>query len=398
MTKPLRIGLLTPSFAGVTGLDSGIGVHFRHLADALTAAGCEVRAVVVTESAASPQALPYPVQIVAVPVQSAARLVGRFSWQLHQWIQLRAQQTAAARSARATTADIWETTSTGALTRLFLAQRARCPVVVRVSTTAAQLRTTNAGRAHWINRRLEKWEAATVRGSDRVFTHARSHRDVIAHDFCLSPADIPIVPHGIPVPPAVTRHAEPDRCHLLFVGRLEHRKGIDLLLAALPDFLHAIPQARVTLIGRDPDGYWQRRWLHQASGAEAARVSFTGLVDSATLTAHYRDADLFVAPSRYESFGLVFVEAMAQSLPVIALRTSGASDIIEPDVTGCLVPADQPAALAAALISLARDPARRDRLGVAARREVELRYSLPALAAASVAFYTETLHGNAVKT
>lgn len=180
-------------------------------------------------------------------------------------------------------------------------------------------------------------------------------------------------------------------CEILFVGRLEHRKGIDLLMAALPTALMAAPQATLTLVGADRDGYWEKHWKQAAAPALRERVRFAGVVDEGALAAHYRHTDLFVAPSRYESFGLIFVEAMAQGLPVVALRAPGAADLIEDGVTGRLTPPEDAAGLAAALTALALDPAGRKRLGTAARQAVESRYSLPVLAAASAACYRATI-------
>lgn len=391
MDEPKVIGLLTPAFVGVTGFDSGIGAHFRHLADALAAAGKSVTAVVVTDKPASVPELPYDVRTVTVRKSALARSAGRFSWQLHQWLNLRAAMSAAAHAARAVEVDIWETTSTGSLALFFLTGSRRAPVVVRVSTTSTQLRETNAGATRWITRCIENWEDATVHRADRVLTHSVLHRDTIARQFGLSARLIPIIPHGIPVPPPIDRPPRPDRCAVLFVGRFEYRKGIDLLFAALPEFLAAAPHAAVTLVGADQNSHWQTYWHDYAPAVVRDRVHFAGVVDAAALDAHYRVADLFVAPSRYESFGLVFVEAMGHALPVVALRAPGAADLIEHDVTGVLASTEDPHALAAALIALAGDPARRAQIGAAARRIVEQRYSLRALSEASISFYREAL-------
>ncbi len=387
MNHPLKIGLLTPAFASVTGLDSGIGTHFRHLADGLSAAGQSVTAIVVSDKAMSVPSLGYDVRPVVVPKPKFARLLGRLSWQLHQWLCLRAAISAATRTARSVDIDVWETTSTGSLALHMLGQAHPAPFAVRVSTTAAQLCATNSGDRHWVSRRIEAWEAATVRRADRVLTHSQSHRDSIGHEFRLSIDRIPIIPHGIPIPSDRVSPPRGDRCRVLFVGRFEHRKGIDLIMGALPEFLSATPHAEVTLVGADSGDHWQMHWRERGPAPVRDRVHFTGVVDAAELSRHYREADLFVAPSRYESFGLMFVEAMGRALPVVALNAPGASDMFEHDVTGVLVPPENPQALAAALQALACDPVRRARIGNAARSVMEERYSLAALTGNSLAFY-----------
>jgi glycosyltransferase involved in cell wall biosynthesis len=392
MSAEFHIGLLTPAFAGITGLDSGIGTHFRHLADGLTAAGQRVSVLVVTDKPTLPaKNFPYGIETVTISQPAAARLAGRFGWQLHQWLTLRAVIRSATRAVAETKVDLWETTSTGSLALDFLRRTRRPPVAVRVSTTAAQLRTTNAGGTHWIDRRIETWEKATILRANRVLTHSASHRAAIAKQFGLSIERIPIIPHGIPMPPATARAPLADRCRILYVGRLEHRKGIDLLVEALPALLLAVPCAEVTLVGADRDRYWENQWHQKASPDLRERVRFAGMVDAVALSEHYNSADIFVAPSRYESFGLMFVEAMANALPVVALRTPGATDLIEDGITGLLAPPEDVPGLAAALVQVATDRSLQRRLGSAARRVVEKRYSIAALAAASTAFYREML-------
>ncbi|MGA3006268.1 MAG: glycosyltransferase family 4 protein [Opitutaceae bacterium] len=392
MSRPLSIGLLTPALAGVTGPDSGIGVHFRHLADGLAAAGQRVSVVVVTDQPARPtDVFPYEIKSVRVRPPVLAKWMGKFSWQFHQWLTLRAGLRAAAGAAAQTPVDAWETSSTGSLALRFLRCPGHAPVAVRISTTAAQLRATNAGDRRWIDGRIEACESATVHRADRLLTHSVAHRAIIARQFGLAPDLIPIIPHGLPMPPTPIRTAQAGRCRILYVGRLEHRKGIDLLFSALPSLLRAAPSADLTLVGADRDDFWKKCWRQTAPAGFEDRVHFAGVVDAAALIEHYRAADMFVAPSRYESFGLIFVEAMSHALPVVALRAPGAIDLIEHGVTGLLAPPEDPAGLAGTLTQLASDPGLRLRLGAAGRRMAEERYSLPALAAASLAFYRDML-------
>lgn len=387
----LRIGLLTPAFAGATGVDSGIGAHFRHLADALCAAGHDVTVALVTEREPTAIETRYPVRTASPRSSPLASVAGRVNWQFHQWLCNRHAMRRANELCRMIEADIWETTSTGALARDFLRLSGRSPVVTRISTTAAQLRSTNAGARTWIQRRLEAWESDVVQRSDRIVTHSASHRDHVAVQFGLEPAQIALVPHGIPVPPRTAPRERNSEFNILFVGRMEQRKGIDLLLAALPAVLQEVPAATATLVGSDRDAFWETRWLRTAPPAVASRVTFVGVVADRALEQHYANAHVFVAPSRYESFGLIFVEAMARALPVVALRAPGAADLIADNMTGVLVPPDNANALAAALVRLAKDSAARNRIGSAAHALVEGRYSLPVLAAASADLYRDVM-------
>lgn len=182
----------------------------------------------------------------------------------------------------------------------------------------------------------------------------------------------------------------PDRsgrpgCRFLFVGRFEKRKGIDLLLGCLPDVLKAVPDAEVTLIGRnDLPGESGRPYLDELlerSGGEPwmERVHVLGEVDDYQLWQAYRECDVLVAPSRFESFGLIYAEGMMAGVPVVAVDAGAAREVVVDGGTGLLV---QPSieALAAALVDLARDPARRAELGAAGRRRYEESYTVSAMA------------------
>jgi glycosyltransferase involved in cell wall biosynthesis len=386
----LKVGLLTPSLAGVTAAGSGIGVHFRHLADGLVEAGHDVTVLLLSDRDVS-AALPTDVRLISSPVPTSARLAGAFNWQFHQWLCERARKQAAARAAQQLSVlDIWETTSTGTPALHFLRVTPRAPVVTRVSTTASQLRDTNAGRAFWITRQHERQERAAIKLSDAVVTHTQSHRERIVREFSLDPTKVPVIPHGIPLPPRPKRPAR-QQVELLYVGRLELRKGIDLLWQVLPGLLAENPNVHVTLVGHDPDGHWQARFRTEAPASVQPQIEFAGVVSDEILGTHYAKADVLLAPSRYESFGLMFVEAMAWELPVIALDTPGASEVLVHDATALLVPMEDIGGLNAAITSLIKDPTLRRRLGEAGRKRAEQLYSREALAAASSSFYRKTL-------
>ena len=163
----------------------------------------------------------------------------------------------------------------------------------------------------------------------------------------------------------------------LFLGRFEPRKGIDTLLGAIPRVLDAVPDASFDLAGSVPPPDSPRSILEGLSPAVRARVRIHGEVDDATRASLYDRADLFVAPSRYESFGIVYIEAMAHGCACVAGESGGPSAIVQAGRTGVLVPPGDVDALAASLIDLARHPDRVREMGRAARRYVCLLYTSP---------------------
>jgi phosphatidylinositol alpha-mannosyltransferase len=183
------------------------------------------------------------------------------------------------------------------------------------------------------------------------------------------PGQYVIIPNGIDLErfggPQV-RPLEPymdGRLNVLFVGRLERRKGFEFLLRAFVDVRAALSETRLLVVGafsrEDEVPY---RALSRELGLSCVR--FVGPVSDSELPRYYRSSHLFCAPSiGFESFGLVLLEAMAAGVPVIASDIRGYRTVLTGGQAGVLVlPKDTPA-LAEAIIQLLQDPVRRECMG-----------------------------------
>ena len=142
--------------------------------------------------------------------------------------------------------------------------------------------------------------------------------------------------------------------NVLYVGRLSHEKGIDLLAEAFLIARDHDPRLHLVLAGRGPEEEALRRRLGSAA-------TFLGWVEGDRLAQVYASADLFMFASTTDTFGQVILEAQASGLPVLAVDAGGPAELIEDGRSGCLVAPD-PAALAGALRGLARREAIRERL------------------------------------
>jgi glycogen synthase len=175
--------------------------------------------------------------------------------------------------------------------------------------------------------------------------------------------------------------ASRDVLRLLFVGRLESRKGIDLLLSVAPDVLRRFPNVVLDIVGDDtivrPDGKtYKSEFLNSGIEQEILdRIAFHGRVEEEELRGFYRRCDVFVAPSRYESFGLVFVEAMIFGKPVIGCDAGGMPEVVTHGRTGLLAQPGDRESLRDALDTLLRDEPLRQSLGAAARADYERRFT-----------------------
>ncbi|MFP4322895.1 MAG: glycosyltransferase [Anaerolineales bacterium] len=145
------------------------------------------------------------------------------------------------------------------------------------------------------------------------------------------------------------------------VCRLTEQKGLRYALDALPRVLAQFPQAHYIMAGDGPLRDDLRAQVAHLGLAE--RVHFLGW--RADKLAVMAACDIFLAPSLWEGFGLVFLEAMAQALPIVSTQVSAVPEIVQEGVTGHLVPPRDVGALAAALIALLSDPQRACELGAA---------------------------------
>jgi glycosyltransferase involved in cell wall biosynthesis len=188
-----------------------------------------------------------------------------------------------------------------------------------------------------------------------------------------------------------------ERLRLLFVGRCELRKGVHTLLEVLPTLLSELPEWECHLVGDDAvpiagEGTLKQRFVEQHRDAPwLSRVVFHGVVDEAELRRQYQLCDLFVAPSLYESFGLIYHEAMQYGKAVVGCRTGGVPEVVADGVEGLLVTPDRPSELEAALARLMRDGDLREQMGQAGARRVHEIEDYKTMAAGFEGVYLETI-------
>ncbi len=233
---------------------------------------------------------------------------------------------------------------------------------------------------HWL---LQHCTAVLANSKQIIADIDREYSGVLA-----SRSDsVAVVPHGSNVPLTSPqgrdgRAASPSkRVKVLFVGRIESRKGVDVLLEAMRALGSRLELMEFDVVGDSPgagDAYasrvmgmaesLHRRWTR-------TRLTLHGYVSDDELEEFYRAADILVMPSRFESFGLVLIEAMRHSIPVIGCDVGGMREIISEGVDGFLVGVDDAAGLAERIGRLATDGDLRARMGRAARSSYEIRFT-----------------------
>lgn len=255
-----------------------------------------------------------------------------------------------------------------------------CTTVLRLSSTA------NVGTFHAFNARpghgfwgynlgrpfstilLKKW-FRRLHGKIAV---SQSAMEFVQRYF---PGHYDIIPNGVDL-----EHFSPDvspideyrdgKVNLLFVGRLEKRKGLNYLLKAYRQIKAEMPDSRLIIVG--PGTRLRKKYEKQVIRSGLEDVIFTGHVSYDELPRYYQTADIFCAPATdCESFGIVLLEAMALGKPVVASDIGGYSGLVAHGVDGLLVPPRDSGRLAQALLSLMADEPRRQQMGVQGRVKAE---------------------------
>jgi D-inositol-3-phosphate glycosyltransferase len=381
----LRIAMLsvhTCPLAALGGWETGgMNVYLREVSRQLSALGLEVDVYTRRQDPALPQVVAFAEGARVIHIDAGpARYLPKETvlYHLPQFVaNLQRYARANALHYDLIHAHYWLSGRVAAV----LQPRWRVPVVAMFHTLARmknRVLTAPAERESAIRAEIEQ---RTMTLADRVVaTSAADRRQMLEH-YLLPPGKISVVPGGVdrtrfrPRDQAAARQALglQARKVVLFVGRIQRLKGIDLLLRAVARLVRMHPALadglRVLIVGGRPSGDGPERQEFLRLSRIAARlgisrlVDFVGAVDQERLPLFYAAADVTVIPSLYESFGLVAVESMACGTPVVAARVGGLATTIQDGQTGYLIPWRDPVLYAERLAALLTDEALRRRLG-----------------------------------
>jgi phosphatidylinositol alpha-mannosyltransferase len=230
---------------------------------------------------------------------------------------------------------------------------ADCPTVATFHAAGEKLGWYPMGR--------RVWGIAVDRADYRLAVSDAARR--AAEPYAGGP--IEVVPNGIFLPERFD--ADGRNGNVVFIGRNEKRKGLEVLLRAWPQ-VAAETSARLRVVGADPLSV---RWLARRQGLSLERVDLLGGLSEEELTAELEAASLLCAPALGgESFGMVLTRAFATATPAVASDIEGYAAVAD-ESSALLVPPGDPTAVARAVVELLSDESRRVALGTGARKVAE---------------------------
>ena len=388
----LRIALICGEFGGP--VFGGVGTYTRHLAEALTSHGHDVSLLRSGDQECRIAAEGYKVvNIPPVPDPAAYRaqflsclhkLSSRFEFDIVE-------------------APLWagEGSAIGVSGRL--------PVVTRLQTPFELVRRISGIEAGPAVLAMVGAEQLQLAYSAGVIGISRAVVDTVRDTYPVQleahGRQLTIIPLGMPGAGQLVRKPIEAPCHggtrFLFIGRLEARKGVLELAKAFARVAEQDPKASLWVVGADNsthDGFFTRTgsdYVHAMNAlwgsGIAERVHFFGKITDEEKNFLTSECDVLVAPSVYESFGLMYLEAMRYGKPVIGTNAGGIPEVVADGLTGLLVPPESADELAMAMNQLGNNPELRRRLGKKGLSRFEESFSLYSLARQTENFYRAVL-------
>jgi D-inositol-3-phosphate glycosyltransferase len=249
-------------------------------------------------------------------------------------------------------------------------------------------------------------EFRIVEEADRILATCPAEVEELTELYDTDPARLSLVPCGVdigtfrPVDKKEVRRALglPDRPTVVYVGRLVPRKGVATLIEAFALLPRGL-DARLVIVGGEPGGSPEIAQLSALAEGLKVRegVIFAGSRPQGELYRYYGAADAAVSVPHYEPFGMTPLEAMACATPVVGSEVGGIKTSVADGASGFLVPPKRAEVLADRLLRLLTDGKLRDRMGRAARRRVEERYTWERVARLAAAAFSKVVRESAAQ-
>jgi glycosyltransferase involved in cell wall biosynthesis len=396
--RPLRIGFLTSEYP-TENYSGGIGSYVRQMAHSLAELGHSITVLLaVTSGEDVLQDGPVEVHRVALPA-----FVDRLPEPLARLSSLVFARRLAS-LAEILSLDVLESPEFGGLTAfLNLVKPQRLQVVVRLHTCSAICRSLSNSSATpmrvQIGCHIQDWlERRAIETADSVTAISQATVDLTKTMLKIRRDDFHVTPNPVNELFFSCRETASASNHpmVLFAGRLEWRKGPDILMRALPALLDHHPSARFCLAGGDtntaPGGTSGLAYLSSLVPEIARKnIEFTGFLQPDQLLERYRQATVCVFPSRWEGFGLVAAEAMACGKAIVVSDTPGFRELVSEGLTGMFAKREDPVSLGSAINLLLGDSGLRTRLGAAASDDARSRFRGSAVSESILRVYRETM-------
>lgn len=396
--RPLRIGFLTPEYP-TEAYNGGIGSYVHQMAHALTELGHSAF-VLLCDSAGPSVTWDGPVPIHRIRVSEFA---SRLPEPLGRGASLALARRLGKLSSELSL-DLLEAPEFLGLTAfLGMVKPPKLRIVVRLHTCSSIVRRINEAHPSSIKERLhwklrDQLEKRAILTADTLTAVSNAIVEETKNALRLPRSQFQVIPNSVndqafSAEDGTQTASDPT---VLFIGRLEWRKGPDLLIRALPMILEREPRLRFCLAGMDTmTGPGRTSMMSHLKtllpSEERSKVDFRGHLAAGQLAEIMRQATVCVFPSRYEGLPMVCLEAMAGGKAIVTTSIPGFCELISDGKTGLIARKEDPQSLAVVLSRLIADAPLRATLGAAAREFARSRFHGSVVAKTMVSVYREAM-------
>ena len=280
--------------------------------------------------------------------------------------------------------------------------KGKLPVVIRLQTPLLKVAETQNWKVTEDLRLFSDFEAQMIKDAAHVIAISEHIKETISSLYPVefNSENASTVYLGVDEN-LMVRSREGDNIVILFVGRLERRKGIHTIFEVLPTLLEKYPNVEMRFVGNyeivdDSLGETFINHFAKTYGKEkwTNRVHFLGQINNKEKNQEFADCDIFIAPSLYESFGIILIEAMSAKKPVIGCRIGGMQEIVEDGKNGFLIDVEDSEALTSCLEELIVSPTLRERMGWNGFERFKKMFSNAAMTHGTLQIYQEILNNN----
>ncbi len=237
---------------------------------------------------------------------------------------------------------------------------------------------------------FSKFENISYKFADKIICVSENTRDILVKNYHIEKEKIEIIPNGVDINKfRPLNNIEKIRNSILFVGRLDERKGIKYLIKSIVLVKEMIPDIKLFIVGTGKLKKELEKFIILNNIKQ--NVKFLGRLSDKDLVEWYNRCEIVVIPSIFEGFGIVAIEAMACKTPIIATNVPGLNSIIKNGENGLLVPPKDSRKLADAIVNLLNDCKLRRHLSVNGRKEVLKKFNWDIIAKRTVKIYEEVI-------
>lgn len=400
--SPLNIAIFTPFFAAGEENESGIGVHYRDLAIGLKNYGDDVEVFHFPYDTSTSRTWYFegiPIHSIGIRNPRIPKIKGlgkickitKFFHFFEANQLVRQSKLFFCSRFPKKNFNVIEASSNRGIALGVSQLKKRPPIFTRVSTTMRQVFSEEKKLPELSYRLTARFEEKQIQKSEYLVTHTKNHASVVSNLLGLRSNQFEIIPHGIFYKNCTKKKYSVSKnpiVNILFVGRLESRKGFDILLNSIPNIVRNFPNIHFDICGT---GEMLEKSVSSLPREYLSKISFHGYQSRNNLNTFYEKCDIFVAPSRYESFGLVYLEAMKFSKPVIACNTGGTPEVVLHGETGLLVDSDNCSSLSRAIIKLVGNQKLREKMGKAGKKRLQDCFSMESLISKTRQHYLDNI-------